>query len=142
MSSPFTGVNHPGYVVSDLAAASAFFVDVLGFEALPRKGATSDPNGRMADWFGVDRAAESRWAFFSLGGSVIELMEWSAPDQNTTTPRNSDVGGRHLALSTSNFDEAVARVKAQPGVTVRDKTDSGFSYISTPFGLEIQLMPS
>jgi len=142
MSSPFTGVNHAGFVVSDLAAASAFFVDVLGFDALPRKGATSDPDGRMTDWFGVDGGAASRWAFFFLGGSVIELMEWSARDRNETSPRNSDVGGRHLALSTANLDEAVARIAAQPGVTVREKTETGFIYVATPFGLEIQLMPS
>jgi catechol 2,3-dioxygenase-like lactoylglutathione lyase family enzyme len=142
MSSLFIAVNHPGFVVNDLAAASAFFVDVLGFDALPRKGSTSDPGGqRMTDWFGVDPTAESRWAFFRLGDDVVELMEWTAPDQNQTAPRNSDVGGRHLAISTPDLDAAIARVKDQPGVTVRAKTESGFVYISTPFGLEIQISP-
>jgi catechol 2,3-dioxygenase-like lactoylglutathione lyase family enzyme len=142
MSSPFIAVNHPGFVVSDLAAASTFFVDILGFEALPRKGSTSDPGGqRMTDWFGVDATAESRWAFFRLGDDVVELMEWTQPDPNQSSPRNSDLGGRHLALSTPDLEAAIARVKDQPGVTVRAKTDAGFIYISTPFGLEIQVSP-
>lgn len=142
MSSLFTAVNHPGFVVNDLDAASAFFVDVLGFEALPRKGSTSDPGGqRMTDWFGVDADAVSTWAFFRLGDDVVELMQYTAPDQNQSSPRNSDVGGRHLALSTPNFDAAIARLKDQPGVTVRAKTEAGFVYVETPFGLEIQVSP-
>ena len=142
MTSPFIAVNHPGFVVSDLAAASAFFVDILRFEPLPRKGSTSDPDGgRMADWFGVDPTAVSRWAFFRLGDDVVELMEWTAPDRNETAPRNSDVGGRHLAISTPDLEAALARVKDQPGITVRAKTEAGFVYISTPFGLEIQISP-
>lgn len=142
-SSPFVSVNHSGFVVKDLAAASAFFVDVLGFEPLPRKGSTSAPGSdRMTDWFGVHADAVSNWAFFKLGNDVVELMQWTAPDQNPDSPRNSDVGARHLALSTSNYEAALERLKNQPGVTIRGTTEAGFVYVSTPFGLEIQVLPS
>jgi len=139
---PFAGVDHVGYVVSDLDAASAFFVDVLGFEALPRRGEASHPDGdHMTHWFGVHPRASSRFAFFRLGDSVVELLEWTAPDQHRVHPRNSDHGGRHLAITTPDLDAATARLKSVLGVTIRARNERGFVYVSTPFGLELQLIP-
>jgi catechol 2,3-dioxygenase-like lactoylglutathione lyase family enzyme len=138
----FAGVDHVGYVVSDLDAASAFFVDVLGFEALPRRGVSSHPDGdHMTGWFGVHPRASSRFAFFALGGAAVELLEWTAPDQHRAQPRNSDHGGRHLAIKTADLDAAIARLENVPGVTVRARNERGFVYVSTPFGLELQLIP-
>ncbi len=141
-TSPFARVDHTGYVVSDLDAASAFFVDVLGFEALPRRGEASYPDGDlMTQWFGVHPRASYRFAFFTLGDSTVELLEWTAPDQHRAHPLNSDLGGRHLAIKTTDLDAAIARLSEVPGVTVRARTERGFVYVSTPFGLELQLIP-
>jgi catechol 2,3-dioxygenase-like lactoylglutathione lyase family enzyme len=139
----FTGVDHVGYVVSDLDAASRFLLDVLGFEALPRMGAIADANGnRMTGWFGVHAGASCRFAFFALDGATVELLEWSAPDQVRAPARNSDVGGRHLALTVANLDAALATLAAVPGVTIRERNERGFVYVATPFGLELQLIPA
>ena len=138
----FAGVDHVGYVVSDLDAASAFFVDVLGFEALPRRGVSSHPDGdHMTGWFGVHPRASSRFAFFRLGGTTVELLEWTAPDQHRVHPRNSDHGGRHLALKTTDLEAAIARLQEVPGVTIRQRNERGFVYVATPFGLKLQLIP-
>lgn len=138
----FLEVDHVGYVVSDLEAASAFFTDVLGFEAVPRRGVSSDPDGDgMIGGFGVHPRAISRFAFFRLGEATVELLEWDAPDQNRIQPRNSDHGGRHLALMVADLDAAIARLRQVPGVTVRERSDRGFVYVATPFGLELQLLP-
>jgi catechol 2,3-dioxygenase-like lactoylglutathione lyase family enzyme len=141
-TSPFAGIDHVGYVVADLDAASAFFIDVLGFEALPRRGEASDDEGDlMTGWFGVHARASNRFAFFALGDSVVELLEWTAPDQDRAHPRNSDLGGRHLAIKTNDLDAAIARFNGVPGVTLRARAERGFVYVSTPFGLELQLIP-
>jgi catechol 2,3-dioxygenase-like lactoylglutathione lyase family enzyme len=141
-TSPFAGIDHVGYVVGDLDAASAFFVDVLGFEALPRRGESAyDEGDVMTQLFGVHARASYRFAFFTLGGSTVELLEWTAPDQHRTHPLNSDFGGRHLAIKTTDLDAAIARVSTVPGVTVRARTERGFVYVSMPFGLEVQLIP-
>jgi catechol 2,3-dioxygenase-like lactoylglutathione lyase family enzyme len=140
---PFAAVDHVGYVVSDLDAASAFLIEALGFEALPRRGIWTDPDGdRMTGWFGVHPRASSRFAFFRLGGTTVELLEWTAPDQHRAPPRNSDYGGRHLALRTTDLDTALARLQAVPGVTIRERNERGFVYVATPFGLELQVIPS
>jgi hypothetical protein len=57
------------------------------------------------------------------------------------SPRNSDRGGRHLALRTSDIDAVLARLSAVSGVTIRDRHERGFVYVATPFGLELQLVP-
>jgi catechol 2,3-dioxygenase-like lactoylglutathione lyase family enzyme len=142
ISSPFAGIDHVGYVVSDLDAASAFFVDVLGFEALPRRGEASDDEGDvMTRWFGVHARASYRFAFFALSDSTVELLEWTAPDQHRIHPLNSDHGGRHLAIKTRDLDAALARLQEVPGVSIRARAERGFVYVSTPFGLEVQLIP-
>jgi catechol 2,3-dioxygenase-like lactoylglutathione lyase family enzyme len=141
-TSPFVGIDHVGYVVGDLDAASAFFVDVLGCEALPRRGeAAYDEDDTMTQWFGVHARAAYRFAFFSLGGSVVELLEWTSPDQHQAHPRNSDLGGRHMAIKTNDLEAALDRISRVPGVQVRARTERGFVYVSTPFGLELQLIP-
>jgi len=138
----FAGIDHVGYVVSDLDAASAFFVGVLGFETLPRRGVSSHPDGdHMSGWFGVHPRASCRFAFFNLDGHAVELLEWTAPDQHRVHPRNSDYGGRHLALKTTDLEAAIARLQEVPGVTIRERNERGFVYVATPFGLELQLIP-
>jgi catechol 2,3-dioxygenase-like lactoylglutathione lyase family enzyme len=135
------GLDHPGFVVRDLDAAVAFFTEVLG-AGFVREGSASDVSGTMMnDVFGVDPRAESRFAFVAFGDRQVEFLEWRAPDQETRSPSNSDIGGRHLALRTNDLNAMIERVSQVPGVTVRRPAHNGFVYVATPFGLEVQLLP-
>jgi catechol 2,3-dioxygenase-like lactoylglutathione lyase family enzyme len=96
----------------------------------------------MTARFGVDARAVGRYAFFDGGSIAIELLEWTAPHRNGDAPINSDQGGRHLALRVDNMAAALERLAASPGVAIRQPNDAGFIYVRTPFGLEIQLLPS
>lgn len=142
-SGSIRAIDHVGFVVSDLAAAVQFFVDQLGFEEIDRNGELSEADGdRMTRLFGVHPRAIGRFRFVQLGPMRVELLEWSAPDQVAGSPRNADVGGRHLAITVDNIEAFIARVSQQPGVDVRERNDRGFYYMATPFGLEIQLIPA
>jgi len=142
MPGPFAAVNHVGLVVRNLDQGIAFFTDVLGFTTIAGRHGDLVPNGDlMTRRFGITANATGRFAFLELNGQAIELLEWSAPDQNTTAPLNSDLGGRHLALTVSDMDAALARLHAAPGVTVREPNDAGYIYCATPLGLEVQLIP-
>lgn len=135
-------VDHVGFVVSDIGAAVGFFVDVLGFRETDRRGELVDRAGdHMVRQFGVHPRAEGRFAFVELGSRMVELLQWSSPDQRPEPPRNSDTGGRHLALTVIGIEALLARIAAEPGMTVRDRNERGFYYVGTPFGLEIQLIP-
>lgn len=143
MAGKITAVNHPGFVVTDLTAAVRFFVEVLGFAEANRAGVLrDDATDRMTRLFGVHPRAIGRYEFLRIGDGLVELLAWTAPDQNPALPTNADLGGRHLALSVTDIDDLLPRLAAQPGVTVRERNDLGFYYIATPFGLEIQLVPT
>lgn len=142
VTNPFSDVNHVGIVVSNLDEGARFFTEVLGFEPVPGRTGRLAPEGdTLSRRFGVDPNAEARFAFFRMGDALIELLEWTAPGRNESAPLNSDLGGRHLALSVSDIDAAVARLKAVPGVVVREPNPAGYIYCATPLGLEIQLIP-
>jgi catechol 2,3-dioxygenase-like lactoylglutathione lyase family enzyme len=143
MAGSVTAIDHVGYVVTDLERAVRFFIDVLGFEDIERRGVLRNDDGdRMARLFGVHPRAVGTYVFLQVGGSRVELLQWTSPDQNAAVPRNCDLGGRHLALAVENLDDFLARMAQEPGVTVRERNDLGFYYVGTPFGLEIQLVPA
>ncbi|MBB5166311.1 catechol 2,3-dioxygenase-like lactoylglutathione lyase family enzyme [Mycobacterium sp. AZCC_0083] len=95
----------------DLEQATRFFLDVLGCQYMYTLGPFRDDTG---DWMrahlNVDpRAVMNRLHFFRFGGAaVFEVFEYSSPDQRGLPPRNSDVGGHHIALYVDDLDTAVA----------------------------------
>lgn len=143
MPSPFAAVNHVGFVVRNLEEGLTFFIDILGFTRIEGRAGSLLPDGDvLTRRFGIGADARGEFAFVRLGDSVIELLEWVAPDQNTSPPRNSDIGGRHLALTVEDMPAAVQRLREVDGVVVRESNDVGYVYCSTPLGLEIQLIPA
>lgn len=135
-------VDHVGYVVNDLDAAVAFFINELGFRDLDRRAVMRDDEGySMTARFDVNPRAVGRYAFIGIGDDKVEFLEWEAPNRSKTAPRNSDLGGRHLALKVDDLDAVAARLARLDGFTVREPNERGFRYVTTPFGLEIQLIP-
>ena len=143
-------LDHVGITVPDLAAATTFFVDVLGCEQLYSLGPFRHDEG---DWMREHLAVEPRTVmtqlrFFRCGGqSVFEVFEYDAADQQLLPPRNSDVGGHHLALYVDDLDAAVAYLR-NLGVTVLGEptASSGPSlgqrwvYFLAPWGLQLELV--
>lgn len=143
MAGKVIAVDHLGFVVTDLDRAVRFFIDVLGFADIERRGALRDDEGDgMTRRFGVHPRAVGHYVFLQIGGARVELLQWTSPDQNTASPRNSDVGGRHFALAVENIDDLLVRIASEPGISVRERNSLGFYYVGTPFGLEIQLVPA
>lgn len=136
------GVDHVGYVVNDLAAAVTFFIEQLGFHDLNRRDVLRDDAGDlMTQRYNVDARAVGRYAFIGAGDDKVELLEWTAPDRNQRAARNSDLGGRHLALKVDDIDAVAARLSRLDGFIVREPNERGFRYVTSPFGLELQLIP-
>ena len=121
-----TGVDHIGFTVPDLEEATRFLVDVLGCEYLYSLGPfVHEDSDWMAEHLNVDpRAVMRRNSFFRLGGQAIfEVFSYEAPDQNPVPPRNSDIGGHHVAFYVTNIDRAVAYIKR-----CQDGRTGGFRY--------------
>ena len=108
------GVNHIGITVPDMVQAEAFFSDVLGCHKATSFGPFRDDAGTfMQDLLAVDpRAVIEQITLMRCGfGSNIELFKYTAPDQKTVTPRNSDIGGHHIAVYVDDIDAAAAYLK-------------------------------
>lgn len=146
-----TRVDHIGITVPDLDEAARFFVDVLGCEFLYRLGPKTDPVGNwMTDTLNVHpRATIDEIYFFACGNqAVFEVFEWTAPDQQDAPPRNSDVGGHHVALYVDDLDLAVDYLRQQPSVRVLGEPvvskgpheGQRWIYFVSPWGMQFELV--
>ena len=71
----------------------------------------------MSEHLGVSaEATMRRLHFYRLGGQAIfEVFQYEAPDQRREPPRNSDVGGHHVALYVEDLDAAVDALHGPAG---------------------------
>jgi catechol 2,3-dioxygenase-like lactoylglutathione lyase family enzyme len=142
-------LDHVGFTVPDLDEAHRFLVDVLGCEYLYSLGPFADEGTWMADHLNVDpRAVVTENRFFRLGGqAILEVFHYTAPGQRLAGPRNSDVGGHHVALYVDDLDAAVAHLRAH-GVTVLGEPTASrgphegqrWVYFLAPWGMQFELV--
>jgi catechol 2,3-dioxygenase-like lactoylglutathione lyase family enzyme len=145
-----TGLDHIGFTVPDLEQAHQFLTGVIGCEYMYSLGPFRHDNSDwMLEHLNVDpRAVMRQLHFYRCGGqAVFEVFEYSAPDQNTVLPRNSDIGGHHVALYVDDLDAAVEYLHSH-GLTVLGEptASSGPSegqrwiYFLTPWGMQWELV--
>lgn len=145
------GTEHIGFTVPDLAQAVDFFVNVIGCEAFYEAG----PLQGDGDWMQVHlnvlpQAVIRKLKFLRCGfGPNFELFEYQAPEQRREPPRNSDVGGHHLAFYVDDIDVAVGYLKAK-GVCVLGEPKNSkaggpadgqrWIYFLAPWGMQLELV--
>lgn len=150
--SPIPGLraaDHLGITVPDLGEAHRFLVDVLGAEYRYRLGGRRGEGDWMSTHLGVaDEAVIDDIRFYRLpGGLVVEVFGYVVSDQVRTVPRNSDIGGHHLALYVEDLDAAIAHLRTI-GVEVMGEptTSSGghlgqrWVYFRAPWGMQCELV--
>jgi catechol 2,3-dioxygenase-like lactoylglutathione lyase family enzyme len=145
-----TGVDHIGFTVPDLEEARRFLVDVLGCEYMYSLGPFRDDAGDwMTEHLNVDaRAVMRQLHFFRCGGrAIFEVFQYEAPDQELDQPRNSDVGGHHVALYVDDLDKTVAYLRSQDVTVLGDPTVSRgpsegqrWVYFLAPWGMQFELV--
>lgn len=142
-------VDHIGVTVPDIREAHVFFTEVLGCEYLYRFGPIADAGDWMAVHLGVHpRATIRRVHFYRLGGQAIfEVFQYDAPDQVGEPPRNSDVGGHHVALYVDDLDAAVdalnergVRVMGAPTSSRGAHEGQRWVYFTSPWGMQFELV--
>ncbi len=143
------GVDHIGLTVPDLEEATRWLVDVVGCEYLYTLGPYRDDEGTwMADHLDVHpRAVMQRLHFLRCGNVTLEVFQYAAPDQARQGPRNSDVGGHHVALYVEDLDAAVEHLRKH-GVTVLGEPTASkgpsegqrWVYFLAPWGLQMELV--
>ena len=145
------GMDHIGFTVPDLDEAVSFFGDVMGCEAFYPLGPFSGGDSTwMADHLNVDaKATIPAMRLMRCGnGTNLEIFQYTAPEQDMTPPRNSDVGGHHLAFYVEDMESAVAYLRDN-GLTVlgnpttmTEGPSAGetWVYFLAPWGLQLELV--
>jgi catechol 2,3-dioxygenase-like lactoylglutathione lyase family enzyme len=145
------GPDHVGFTVPDLAEAIAFFGGVLGCaEFYPLGPFSGGESTWMTDHLNVDaKATIPDMRLMRCGnGANLEIFQYTAPEQALTPPRNSDVGGHHIAFYVDDMTAAVAylrdkgvKVLGDP-TTMTDGPSKGetWVYFLSPWGMQLELV--
>ncbi|MFV2110049.1 VOC family protein [Micromonospora sp. LOL_015] len=140
-------VDRIGYTVDDLDLAVAFFVDVIGAEPLSRTGARDPGEHGLPE---LPARVRTDRATLRLGPTdKLELWQFAADDARRRRPRNSDIGGCHLAIAVDDVDAAAAYLTAVGGCTQLGApetlrsgplTGDRWVYLRSPIGLYLEVV--
>ncbi len=144
------GTDHIGFTVPDLEQAVDFFVNIIGCEKFYTLGPMQADDDWMQTHLDVHPRAvmTKQWFLRCQNGSSFEIFEYDAPDQNTVQPKNSDVGGHHLAFYVDDFEAALAflkskkvRILGEPTVrTTGPVAGQTWIYFLAPWGMQLELI--
>jgi len=143
------GHDHTGITVPDMKQAVDFFTEVVGCKKAMSFGPFADDKGTfMQDLLGVDpKAVIEEIAMVRCGtGSNIELFKYTAPDQKDLQPKNSDIGGFHIAFYVDDVAAAKTYLDAKGIKTrlgplpVKEGPAAGQTilYFQAPWGLQLE----
>lgn len=143
------GVDHLGITVPDLDAAERFLVDVLGAVHVYTLGPKQADDDWMAEHLGVHpRTVIREIRFYRLGtGLNFELFDYAAADGQAPMPKNSDIGGHHVALYVDDMDAAVdhlrshgVEVMGEPTASKQAAEGQRWVYFRSPWGMQFELV--
>lgn len=145
------GMDHVGLTVPDLNQAISFLTDVLGCS---KPAYAVGPFKFNDDWMQVHLNVNPRAEIAKLAmvrcndGSNVELFQYDVAGQNRNEPRNSDIGGHHLAFYVDDMAAAVAYLKGKGVRMLGDPTPfkdgpiggETIDYFLTPWGAQMELV--
>jgi len=144
------GPDHIGFTVPNLDEAVDFFVNVIGCEEFYELGPFQFDDDWMQEHLNVHpRTVMKKLRFLRCGnGSNFEVFEYEAPDQVPHPPKNSDIGGHHIAFYVDDFDAALdylkskgVRILGEPTVrTAGPSAGQTWVYFLTPWGMQLELV--
>lgn len=143
------GSDHIGLTVPNLEEAVTFFTRVIGCDFIFDGGAFGDDPQFMMTRLNVHPQANLRYCFLRCrNGSNLELFEYDSPDQRKVQPKNSDIGGHHIAFYVDDIEAAVAHLARHRIRVLGDPTyiESGpaagswWVYFLAPWGLQLELV--
>lgn len=144
------GTDHVGFTVPDLEKAVDFFVNVIGCEPFYELGPFQSEGDWMQTHLNVHKDAVMRKLKFlrCASGSNFEIFQYESPDQNGQQPKNSDVGGHHLAFYVDDIHAAIAYLESK-GVQILGKptvrvcgpsAGQTWVYFLSPWGMQLELV--
>lgn len=143
------GTEHIGFTVPDLDQAERFFVDVIGCERVYSLGPFVRDDNWMQEHLNVHpRTVMKELRFFRCKfGPNFEIFQYQSADGQASQPRNSDIGGHHLAFYVDDFDTAYEYLKSkgvkflgEPTLSKNASEGQKWVYFFTPWGMQLELV--
>lgn len=143
------GTEHIGFNVPDLDQAEAFFVDVIGCELIYSLGPFKSEEDWMQEHLGVHpRTVMKELRFFRCQfGPNFEVFQYQSADEQLAQPKNSDIGGHHLAFYVDDFDAALNYLKSknveilgEPTLSKSHSEGQKWVYFKSPWGMQFELV--
>lgn len=145
------GTQHIGITVPDVDEAVAFLVDVMGCESFFSFG----PFGPFDDdWMEKNLNVNPRAVIDIItmvrcgNGPALEVFKYTSPDQDPNPPKNSDIGGYHIAFYVDDINAATDYL-LENGVRVLERphplTGTGLEgmewvYFLSPWGMQMEIV--
>ncbi|MDV7201729.1 VOC family protein [Roseovarius sp. 10] len=145
------GMEHIGFTVPDIDEACDFFERILGAEVLYTAAKDFKGEGSwMSQHLRVDdRCVIKEFRYVRCGnGTNLEIFQYEAPDQVKIPPKNSDIGGHHLAFYVDDMDAAIDFLKANnveilgEPTSYTDGPNLGLTwcYFMAPWGMQLEIV--
>ncbi|MFO7689807.1 MAG: VOC family protein [Cryobacterium sp.] len=143
------GTEHIGFTVPDLEQAERFFVDVIGCELIYQLGPFERDDDWMSEHLNVHpRTVMRRLKFFRCKhGPNFEVFEFEPFDGAQSQPRNSDIGGHHLAFYVDDFAAALqyltdqgVQILGEPTHSRNASAGQTWVYFLSPWGMQFELV--
>lgn len=143
------GTDHIGFTVPDIDLAHHFLVDILGCEQIYALGSKESDADWMETHLGVHpRTVIRDIRFYRLGnGANFEVFLYESADGQAPQPRNSDIGGYHIAFYVDDLDAAVeylhandVEVMGAPTASKQSAEGQHWVYFRSPWGLQFELV--
>ncbi|MCU1477080.1 MAG: hypothetical protein JWQ64_1773 [Subtercola sp.] len=142
------GTEHIGFTVPDIEQAERFFVDIIGCTLVYSLGPYAYEDDWMVKQLGVHPRTVMHVRFLRCGfGPNFEIFEFETPDTQLPQPKNTDIGGHHLAFYVDDFDEALVYLR-EKGLTIMGDPVSSknasegqrWIYFLSPWGMQLELV--
>jgi glyoxylase I family protein len=143
------GGDHIGFTVPDMAQAHEFFTEVLGCEFVYSLPEMRHDDDWMRTHLNVDpERAVRQIRFYRCGfGLNFEVFEYEPHDDQRAQPRNSDLGGHHIAFYVDDLDAAAeylrakgVRLLAGPVASKNASQGQRWQYFLSPWGMQFELV--
>ena len=135
------GVHHAAIAVPDIAAALAFYCDVLGFEVAMEAEVPSGIDV-MGSAMGLEDSG-FKVRMIKKGNSCLELFQFNVSEHGDTRRPVNRTGITHIALASDNIEADYEELAAHDVVfkaPLFGAAPSRFAYGRDPFGNVIELL--
>jgi glyoxylase I family protein len=139
---PVKSIHHTSFTVSDIERSIAFYRDLLGMKVLwDSVQAGVKYGGPMCDKITGCAGTEQHIVFLGLGGSFLELVEYTPTGKPLEGNKASDTGSSHICFKTDDI-KALYEKLLENNVTVHCSPQEGISqwimYFRDPDGIILE----